>query len=154
MFNKLTKEVIEVARDGIKTEENKHEFFGPGINLIGKCSNKNCKIVNEEQFFQKGITQVQINYEVFSSICIRCSQKIEPKNLTNILLYNCKFSVKAILKVGDDYKDADKPSRSTGAGVYITYKNEKELWEWYFLQFTAERLWSALKREETIWRAS
>jgi ubiquitin len=39
LFNSLENEVIQVARNATKTEENKHEFIRTGINLIGSCSN-------------------------------------------------------------------------------------------------------------------
>ena len=47
-FNSLTNEVTGDTVSAEETELNKHTFVSPGVNFVGRCDNKKCRIYKEK----------------------------------------------------------------------------------------------------------
>ena len=116
---------------------NKHRFVYPGVNLVGKCGNSNCRIQNVEQYIHKGLGTFSLNKEVYGQKCIVCSESLSADNVTNITFYRCDFKIEGVT----EGKRIDS-NGTTGKKKFITFKDEQheELTNWNYLEVTATAL--------------
>ena len=116
---------------------NKHLFIDDGVNLVGRCSNPDCRIYKVVQKIELGLGTFSLNKEVYCQKCIVCSKSLACNDVTNIIFFNCDFKIEGVT----EGKKVDNDG-TTGANKAITYKDEQpeELTNWNYLEVTASEL--------------
>ncbi len=92
-FNSLSEELTGASIQIEVTKFTKHSVITSGVNFVGQCSTQKCRINNVKQYFKKGFGTFIVKKEVLCQTCIACTDTLTNENVTNVMFYNCKFSI-------------------------------------------------------------
>ena len=129
-----------------KTKEIQHtpndiwyKYKNNGLNILSKCTNKNCISYNDDICINIGYVQ---NWDIFTNIdekikCPCCGNKVQPLNFA---FKNCSYQIKYNIKVNGDYENR------TNKGIIISDKykifdiKESGNADYYKLVFNIEKI--------------
>lgn len=105
-----------------------------GLNLKGKCVNKECIANQQVVWIQKGMGTFDIGEQAYISICPICKKTAE--NVNNLGFWDCIYSVQGFQI--EEKKKVEIMNQIAIKEKFTTFDESKSLAKWSFLRITTQ----------------
>ena len=116
-----------------KNENKENEIIKPGINIIGKCLNKECKNFEKLILLKNSKEKMSICYELNNYSSIKCQYCKNIINSNSVSLFQCNFHVTIYDLNGNKLSYKDKVNKNNVFSFIFIIKNIHHVFKEFFI---------------------
>ena len=116
-----------------KNENKENEIIKPGINIIGKCLNKECKNFEKLILLKNSKEKMSICYELNNYSTIKCEYCKNIINSNTVSLFQCNFHVTIYDLNGNKLSYKDKVNKNNVFSFIFIIKNIHHVFKEFFI---------------------